>query len=51
MLPKERREEVIELKKLHRLAPQAIASRTGVPLATVRKWLKALPLTAGEKRA
>lgn len=51
MFPKQRREEVIELRKVHRLVPQVIASRTGVPLGTVRKWLKAFPLTVEEKRA
>jgi hypothetical protein len=51
MFPKQRREEVIELRKVHRLASQVIASRTGVPLGTVRKWLKAFPLTVEEKRA
>ena len=41
----------MEMRIVQRLAPQIISTETGIPLATVRKWLKRHPLNDQEKRA
>lgn len=42
--------EVVRLRNEERMVSTDIAKSTGVPLATVRKWLKGMSLTAEELR-